>query len=141
MPPIPHLRALCLVPVLAMLMACGQEAAAPAQPTEASSLRIVAIQPDPEALLQVGQTLDFSVEVEYTLGTEVGFMGLQVQDADGQVVFDRAYGAQGGTHTITLEGSLVVPRTAALHVIVPLSERGRRQTQVLDMRMFEVEPD
>lgn len=122
--------------------ACGQqqEQGRDAGPAVASTLTVTSVTPERESVLRVGQEVQVRLEVQYTLGSVGGNLGLVVQTGDGQVLEQQVLQATRGEHALTLEASFTVPETDMVHLVVPLSERGRNTTSDVEIISYEVDP-
>lgn len=134
------------LPLLAMLAvglatACGQRPEAPAaSPPVASSISVTSVSPERDSVLRVGQEVAVRIEIQYTLGSPAGNLGLVVQTGDGQVLAEQVAQAVRGEHATTLEAAFTVPETDIVHLVVPLSERGRNTTSDVEIISYEVDP-
>lgn len=135
-----RLPCLLLAGLAAVLAAaCGQQQQEVAAPV-ASSLSVVSVSPEREAILRVGDEVAARIEVEYTLGSAAGHVGLVVQTGDGQVLAEQVAPAVRGQHAMTLQANFTVPETDMVHLVVPLSERGRNTTSDVEIISYEIDP-
>lgn len=134
------------LPLLVLLVAglasaCGQRPdGQEALPAVASTLTVTAVTPERETVLRVGDEVAVRVEVQYTLGSAAGNLGLVVQSGEGQVLGERVVPAVQGEHAMTLQAAFTVPETNIVHLVVPLSERGRNTTSDVEIISYEVDP-
>lgn len=127
--------------VAALASACGQQAEAPApSPAVASTITVTSLTPERESVLRVGDEVAVGIEVQYTMGAPGGNLGLVVQTGDGQVLAEQVARAIQGDHAVTLQASFTVPDTDIVHLVVPLSERGRNTTSDVEIISYEVDP-
>lgn len=127
--------------VVALASACGQQADAPAPaPAVASTITVTSVTPERESVLRVGDEVAVGIEVQYTMGAPGGNLGLVVQTGDGQVLAEQVARAIQGEHALTLQASFTVPETDMVHLVVPLSERGRNTTSDVEIISYEVAP-
>lgn len=127
--------------VLFLASACGQrDDGQDAAPAVASSLTLVSVTPERDSVLRVGDQVAARVEVSYTLGSAAGNVGLVVQTGDGEVLAEQVGAAVRGDHTMTLQAAFTVPETDMVHLVVPLSERGRNTTSDVEIISYEIDP-
>lgn len=127
--------------VTGLASACGQQQEGQdATPPPASTLTVTSVTPERESVLRVGDEVAVRVEVDYTLGAAAGHVGLVVQTGDGQVLGEQVGPAVRGEHSMTLHAAFTVPETDMVHLVVPLSERGRNTTSDVEIISYEVDP-
>jgi hypothetical protein len=124
----------------ALVVACGQREGQDAAPPVASSMTVTSVTPERDSVLRVGDEVAVRVEVAYTLGSAAGNVGLVVQSGDGEVLAEQVGAAVRGEHAMTLQAGFRVPQTDVVHLVVPLSERGRSTTSDVEIISYEVDP-
>lgn len=123
-----------------LVVACGQREGQDAAPPVASSMTVTSVTPERDSVLRVGDEVAVRVEVAYTLGSAAGNVGLVVQSGDGEVLAEQVGAAVRGEHAMTLQAVFRVPQTDVVHLVVPLSERGRSTTSDVEIISYEVDP-
>ena len=122
-------RFLGIAAMLAVLAACGRATEQAPEPGRAAftptSVRIVDIAPTTNEALRVGSKLALSLDIEYTLSTPEGTLGIVVQDAQDEPLAQRfdAITGHSGRARLTLE--VTVPDTDILRVFAPLAAQGQ----------------
>jgi|GEM_PF-3661264 len=136
-----HVPRLFVVMLMASLVvACGQREGQEATPRVVSSLAVLSVTPERDSVVRVGEEVAVRVEVQYTLGSAAGNVGLVVQTDDGQVLAEQIGPAVRGVHTMTLQAAFTVPESEMVHLVLPLSERGRGTSSDVQIISYEVHP-
>ncbi len=109
--------------------------------SEGNVVKIVSISPDINTPLQVGSSVEISVDVEYTLKQNKGEITLVLQQGDatptislGEVVSP----IKKGSGKLTLKANITIPKTDSIQVFTPLRIPGESQTTIVDMRVLKV---
>lgn len=138
MKPSTLLRALALIPLSLLLAGCDQQPPAPEATPAVSTVSVASISPAIEDELRVDQVVELRVELDYSLGAPAGNVGLVVQTAQGEVLLQNIQPIEQGSGRLSLQADFTVPATEAIHVVMPLSHRGRSATSVVEIRSYAV---
>lgn len=103
-----------------------------------TSVRIVEIAPATGDALLVGSKVAFELDIEYTLSTAEGTLGMVVQDAQDQPLAQRFDAVSGHSGRARLSLTLDVPDTQTLRVFAPIAAQGQVGTTVVDVREYRV---
>lgn len=131
------LPVVALISFSLLLAGCNQQPA-PEATRAVSTVEVVSITPSIEDELRVGDVVEVAVELAYTLGAPAGNIGLVVQTAEGEVLLQTIEPISQGNDRLSLQASFTVPVTDAIHVVMPLSHRGRSSTSVVEIRSYAV---
>ncbi len=104
-----------------------------------NKIKIISISPDINEVLEAGDKLDISVTVKYKLRKDNGSVSLVIQKDDVGFVAGVIEPVKKGSGKITLKQSIIVPKTSVLSVYVPLAIEGKRKTDEVDSRVFQVQ--
>jgi outer membrane lipoprotein SlyB len=103
-----------------------------------SQVKIISISPSNTSPLQVGTTVNLSVEVEHTLTVTNGTLGLVVQAADNTLLAQDMDVVLKGKNKTVFDTKFIVPNTKVVAVFTPLSAEGQMQTTTVDMKAYKV---
>ncbi len=108
-----------------------------------NKVKILSISPDINTPLQVGNSYEIAVEVEYSLKQDNGVITLVLQRGDVNPSVSSTLGnvtepIKKGNGKLTLKAKIIVPNTNSIQVFTPLSTIGESQTKIVDTRVFKV---
>ncbi|MEJ7605125.1 MAG: hypothetical protein WKF37_02410 [Bryobacteraceae bacterium] len=106
-----------------------------------NTVKILSASPGTEKPLQVGETVAFRIEVEYSLATaDSGSITLVIQRGESghASLANETEVVRKGRGKVVLSKEVVVPETGALQVFTPLSVQGGTNTRVVDTRSYKV---
>ena len=111
--------------------------------SEGNKIKIMSISPDINTPLQVGNSYEISVDVEYSLKQDNGSITLVLQRGDAVPTVSSSLGnvtepIKKGSGRLTLKAKISVPNTNSIVVFTPLSVSGESQSTTVDMRVFKV---
>ena len=108
-------------------------------------VRIVSMEPDNNVPLIVGEKVNFKFKIEYQLNDAKASISLVIQKAGTdatqkveETIATQTKTVSKGSGTIELAESLTVPDTGVIQIFTPLIVDGQTQTQVVDIRVYEV---
>jgi hypothetical protein len=107
-----------------------------------NKVKIVNISPDINTPLQVGNSYEIVVSVEYSLKQDNGSITLVLQRGDAvstaSILGNVTEAISKGNGQLTLKANITIPNTNSIQVFTPLSIPGESQTTTVDMRVFKV---
>ncbi|OIO03335.1 MAG: hypothetical protein AUJ51_04395 [Elusimicrobia bacterium CG1_02_56_21] len=107
------------------------------------SAKIISITPEPVPALCVGQKVNMSAVVEYTLNGKQGKIDLAVQTKDGKSVgaLKEPSWLEKSSGVITLLKSFEVPDTTELHIRITMyAGESSSMTKIVDTRVYNIAP-
>jgi len=129
--------------MVASLLAALFLAGCSSDTNKGGSVKIISITPEPVPALCVGQKVNISVVVEYTLNGKQGKIDLVVLTKDGESVgaLKEPSRLEKSSGIITLLKSFEVPDTTELHVSITMyAGASSSMTEVVDTRVYNIAP-
>ena len=105
------------------------------------TVKILSVTPDVRTALHAGESVSFSVDVQYSLVTaQSGSVALVIQRGEKEYapLANETSVIQKGSGTLHLEKEITVPETTAILVYTPLTIQGATRTRVRDSRAYTV---
>jgi len=105
---------------------------------EGTNVRIVSLSPSNSTALEVGDTVQLKVEVEYTFTANNGNLALVVQATDNTLLAQDMEIVLKGNEKTIFEVTFEVPNTKSIAVFTPISVEGQMKTSTVDMKAYKV---
>lgn len=109
-----------------------------------NSVKILSISPDSTESLNVGDTVEIEVEIEYEIENLPATIGLNIQKGEmtgsgfDSIIASRIEVLNENKGIITLKQSIKVPNTGSIQVFTPVMSEGGTTTNTADMRSYKV---
>lgn len=108
------------------------------------SIKIISISPDTSEPLNVGDTVDIEVEIEYAVDGLPATVGLNIQKGEmtgsgfDSVIASKTEVITQNRGTITLKQTVKVPNTSSIQIFTPVMSEGDTTIRTVDMRSYKV---